>query len=209
MRIALINGSPKSKDGASEALIERFIKSNPKKIDCICLKLNKQEINEENVQALDSCDAWIFFFPIYVDGIPGHLLSCLQQLELLKDNFESKFICAVTNCGYADGEQGELSINILKHWTKRAGHMWGGGIGIGEGGALPELLNHKLYRYPRYLIGNKFKQIAKYIKEHQTFENIFISGGIPMMYYKLATERYWHKRLRKNGKKRKDIGLAL
>lgn len=208
MKLALINGSPKAGESASEALIKGFVKFVRNKIECVEVKLNKQDITDEKLEILSDCDAWLFFFPIYVDGVPGHLVSCLKKLESLKDRIGNKFVCAVTNCGFSDGEQGELSMNIVKHWSRKAGHTWGGGIGIGEGGALPELLNHKLYQYPKILIGGKFKKLAEYIKERHQFDNIYINGGLPMIFYKLAVERYWGKRLRENGKKRKDISYA-
>ena len=143
MKIALINGSPKCKESASGALISDFLACAFEKCDCVEIKMNKPKLADDVIESLTECEAWVFFYPLYVDGVPGHLLSCLKELEKNKDTFGERYIYAVSNCGFYDGRQCEWSLDIIKHWSRRCGFVFGGGNGVGGGGALTALLNLK------------------------------------------------------------------
>lgn len=205
MKIALINGSPKCKESASGALISDFLACAHEKCDCVEIKMNKPKLTDEILALLRECDAWVFFYPLYVDGVPGHLLSCLKILEKMKGELDEKYICAVSNCGFYDGRQCEWSLEIMKHWSIRAGHIWGGGIGVGGGGALTALLRMKPGDKPRSKIDKSLMFLLEKIFEELQFENIYANVSIPRAIYKMAAERGWGKMLVKNGKKRKDI----
>jgi len=133
VRIALINASPKCKESASGALINDFLACAYEKCDCSVVVMNKAKISEDAVEVLKSCEAWVLFYPVYVDGVPGHILSCLKTLESLRDDIGQKYVYAVPNCGFYDGRQCEPSIEVINHWSKRAGHFFGGGVGVGGG----------------------------------------------------------------------------
>ena len=36
---------------------------------------------QEDIDRLLEAEAWVFAFPLYIDCLPSHLLSCLEQLE--------------------------------------------------------------------------------------------------------------------------------
>lgn len=205
MRIALINASPKCKESASGALINDFLACAYEKCDCTVIQMNKPKVNEETVELLKECDSWVFFYPVYVDGVPGHVLSCLKVLERMKDEIGRKYVCAVSNCGFHDGRQGEPSIEVFGHWAKRAGHLFGGGIGIGGGGALTVLLHMKPGDKPKSKIDKSLNFLLEKIFEENFFENIYANVSLPRAIYKLAAEQGWRKTLKKNGKKPADI----
>ena len=205
MRIALINASPKCKDSASGALINDFLACAYEKCDCDVLQMNKPKLSDDTVETLKNCDAWVFFYPVYVDGVPGHILSCLKALEALKDDIGQKYVYAVSNCGFYDGRQGEPSIEVLGHWSKRAGHFFGGGVGIGGGGALAALLRMKPGDKPKSKIDKSLNFLLEKVLEENFFENIYANVSLPRAIYKMAAEYGWGKTLVKNGKKRKDI----
>ncbi len=205
MKIALINGSPKCKESASGALISDFLACAYEKCDCEEIVMNKPKVTEEMSAALRECEAWVFFYPLYVDGVPGHLLSCLKALEKMKDEFGEKYVYAVSNCGFYDGRQAEWSLEIMKHWSKRAGHVFGGGIGVGGGGALTALLHLKPGDKPKSKIDRSLNFLLEKILEENSFDNIYANVSIPRAIYKMAAEHGWGKMLVKNGKKRSDI----
>ena len=95
MKIALINGSPKHKKSASGFLSSLVKKLAEQKCECFEIKMNKPEPTSESVAKLCECDAWIVFYPLYVDGVPSHLVSCLKFLEDRKESFDKKRIYAV------------------------------------------------------------------------------------------------------------------
>ncbi len=205
MKVALINASPKCKESASGALISDFLACAYEKCDCIEIKMNRSALTDEAVASLCECEAWVFFYPLYVDGVPGHLLSCLKALQRLKDEIGERYVYAVSNCGFFDGRQCEWSLDIIKNWSKRAGHVFGGGIGVGGGGALTTLLHLKPGAKPKSKIDKSLNFLLEKILEENYFENIYANVSIPRAIYKMAAERGWDKMLIKNGKKKRDI----
>lgn len=206
MRIAIINGSPKCKESASGALISDFLACAYEKCDCIEIKMNKPKLDEGIMDDLAECEAWVIFYPLYVDGVPGHLLSCLKLIENNKDSFGEKYIYAVSNCGFYDGRQCKWSLDIIKHWTRRCGFVYGGGIGVGGGGALTALLHMKPGDKPKSKIDKDLDHLLKKILEENSFENLYANISLPRAIYKMAAEFGWGRSLVKNGNKRKDIG---
>ena len=205
MKIALINGSPKCKESASGALISDFLACAYEKCDCVEIKMNKPKLTDDVIGTLAECESWVFFYPLYVDGVPGHLLSCLKELETLKESFGERYIYAVSNCGFYDGRQCEWSLDIIKHWSRRCGFIFGGGNGVGGGGALTTLLNMKPGAKPKSQIDKGLNFLLEKILEENNFENFYTNVSIPRAIYKMAAEHGWGKSLVKNGKKRKDI----
>ncbi len=205
MRIALINASPKCKESASGALINVFLACAHKKCDCTVIAMNKPTVTDEIIECLKTCDVWVIFYPVYVDGVPGHILSCLKVFEEKKNVFGQKYIYAVPNCGFHDGRQCGPSIEIIGHWSKRAGHFFGGGVGIGGGGALTTLLHMKAGDKPKSKIDKSLNFLLVKILEETFFENIYATVSLPRAIYKMAAEYGWGRSLIQNGKKRRDI----
>ena len=206
MRVALINASPKVKDSASGALINDFLSCAHGKYECRVITMNKPSLPEESLAILEECEAWVIFYPVYVDGVPGHILSCLRALEERREELGSKHIYAVPNCGFHDGRQCEPSIEIIGHWSRRAGHSFCGGVGIGGGGALTALLHMKPGDKPSSRVDKSLFRLAENVAELKKAENIFETVFIPRALYKFIAEIGWAMTLKKNGKKRSDIG---
>lgn len=86
MRIALINGSPKVNNSASSTLLEDVKEYLGENAEIINFGFHLPTISKEIIEELAKTDVWVFSYPLYVDGIPGHLLSCLvQQIDLTKE----------------------------------------------------------------------------------------------------------------------------
>ena len=207
MKIALINGSPKCNESASGALISDFLACAYEKCDCVEIKMNKPNLTDDTVKALAECEAWVFFYPTYVDGAPGHLLSCFKALENIKEEFGERYVYAVSNCGFYDGRQCEWALDIARHWSGRCGFVFGGGIGVGGGGALTALLGMKPGDRPKSKIDKSLAFLLEKILEETFFEKFYTTISLPRAIYKAAAELGWGKSLVKNGKKRKDINF--
>ncbi len=206
MKVALINGSPKHKNSASGFLSSLAKKLADQKCECVEIKMNKPEPTSDSLTALCECEAWIVFYPLYVDGVPSHLVSCLKFLEEHKDMFDKKRIYAVSNCGFHDGQQCEWSIEIVSHWSRHMGFDFCGGVGLGGGGAVPELANTSISRACTSTYTKALKRLINEVTEQKAFENYYASINIPRFVFKFAAELGWGKKLVKNGKKRSDIG---
>ena len=98
MKIAFINGSPKVKDSASGSILQE-LRPLLEQGGNIISEYNflKPELNTKEIEGLVECNILIFAFPLYVDGIPSHLLNCLIQLEKIFANIDNKDIKVYSN----------------------------------------------------------------------------------------------------------------
>lgn len=208
MKIALINGSPKLKDSASSSLIEELklllCNSNNQIISC---ELHKPEIDEEQKEELYSCDVHIFAFPLYVDGIPSNLLYCLKSLDEYINTKPRKQIkiYSVVNCGFYEGRQNEVAIDILRNWAHKAGLIWGQGIGIGGGGILSSIKTVPIGQGPKKNLGLAFNVLVSNILNGETGDTIYIKPNFPRFLYIAGGNMGWKSVIKSNGLKVKDL----
>ena len=103
MRIALINGSPKVNNSTSSTLLEDIKGYVGENAEVIRLGFHSPTISQEVIEELEKTDIWVFSYPLYVDGIPGHLLSCLVQLEEVRIHNPQTHVYGIVNCGFYEG----------------------------------------------------------------------------------------------------------
>lgn len=210
MKIALINGSPKIENSASGCLLKElkaFLEYNNNIISEY--HFNKTQLSREEMEQLAQCNVLIFAFPIYVDGIPSHLLNCLMQLESFFSAIEKKniIVYSIVNCGFYEGHQTAIAIEMMRNWCIKSGLCWGQGVGVGAGGMLVSIKNVSIGYGPKKNLGVAFKKLADNILKRSSGEDIFITANFPRILYKLAAEMGWRKSIKANGLKRKDLFL--
>ncbi|WP_195604121.1 hypothetical protein [Clostridium tyrobutyricum] len=208
MKIAFINGSPKIKDSASDCVLQDlkpFVDNNI----IFEYKFNKKQLILKQMKELAECDVFVFAFPLYVDGIPSHLLNCLIQLEKFFTAIEPKeiIVYCIVNCGFYEGHQNKLAIEMMENWCEKAGIRWGEGVGIGAGGMITSLKNVPIGHGPKKNLGKVFKKLSDNILKGTSGENIFITANFPRLLYKFAGEMGWRHLIKINGLKRKDLFL--
>lgn len=211
MKIALINGSPKSKRSSSEAVLKDLQTCISKDIEIANYHYKKPFLTKEEVEALFNFDVLVFAFPLYVDGVPSHLLNCLCQIEEAAKNIKDKPITVYTvvNCGFYEGHQNRWAINIMKNWCVKTGFKWGQGIGIGCGGALASMAGLALGAGPKSSMGVAFKSLVDNIYNKSQANDVFISLNFPRILYKLMAEFGWRQTIKKNGLKVRDLSRKL
>ncbi|MDE5820551.1 MAG: NAD(P)H-dependent oxidoreductase, partial [Lachnospiraceae bacterium] len=123
MKIALINASPKMNQSASATLLEELQLSISETAEVTETALHTSVISEEMWEKLKSADVWVFSCPLYVDGIPGHLLSCLMQLEKAKWQEREIRVYGIVNCGFYEGIQAKFALALLKNWCEKRGFL--------------------------------------------------------------------------------------
>jgi len=132
MKTLFINGSPKKKFSASEYFIDLqkfFIKGEIKKE-----KLRNKNDHECILSQLNDIDTVIFAVPLYVDGIPSHVLAFMKVMEkFCKENCLHIKLYVISNSGFIEGNQSRVLMRIFENFCVRSGIEWGGGIGIGGG----------------------------------------------------------------------------
>ncbi|MGI6577845.1 MAG: hypothetical protein ACOX1Q_07460 [Eubacteriales bacterium] len=209
MKIALINGSPKNMESASGCLLQELKKFLGDDKEIAEYSFRKPQLNEEEMEQVAESNALVFAFPLYVDGIPSHLLSCIMQLESFLSTIKEKDIVVYTlvNCGFFEGHQTALAIEMMKNWCKKAGLRWGQGIGMGAGGMLQSVKNVPAGYGPKKDLGEALSKLVKNISERSSGEDIFITANFPRFLYKLAAEMGWRKSVKANGLKTRDLHL--
>ena len=205
MKIALITASPKRSGSASATLLDQLRSRLPAGIETIDVAMHTPALTDEAVSALEGCSAWVFDFPLYVDAIPSHLLSCLMQLESSHLAHRDVKIYGVVNCGFYEGKQTEPALMILRNWCRKAGFTWGGGIGIGCGAAMAMLMSLKTGSPLRAPVDKGIDTIASLIESPRPFADIFCNFGFPRAAYQAIAYAYWRKRIRENGGNIRDL----
>lgn len=206
MRIALINGSPKVNNSASRALLEDLKGYWGEEAEVVNFEFHSASISKETIEELSGTDAWVFSFPLYIDGIPGHLLSCLVQLEEAHLQNRRIHIYGIVNCGFYEGTQAELALKLLQNWSIRAGVIWSGGIGVGGGGGLASMPKLEPGQGPKAPIDKALAAFSDIILKKKEQENTYVSVAFPRFLYKMGAQIGWRQMIKANGGKSKDLG---
>lgn len=213
MKIALINASPKTNNSASKTLLadtKRFLTDNPDphstQIEITEIGLHNPTVSQEALELLKTATTWVFACPLYVDGIPAHLLSCLIQLQ--ETNWQNRQIqiYGIVNCGFYEGIQAEFALDILQNWCAKTGFVWGGGIGVGGGGALEQLPTIENGHGPKAPVEKALGAMADKIVARKTQENSYVSIAFPRLLYKMAAQMGWRQKIKSNGGRSRDLG---
>lgn len=209
MKIALINGSPKVKNSASGTLLDDLKSYFGEQTEIVEFGFHASTMPSGAIEELANADAWVFAFPLYVDGIPGHLLSCLVQLEEARLQNPQSHIYGIVNCGFYEGIQAEFALKVLQNWSVKTGFVWGGGIGVGGGGALAMMPKVEGGKGPRAPIEKALSVLADTILKREAQENRYVSVAFPRFMYRMAAQLGWRQAIKANGGKAKDLGKRL
>ena len=132
MKTVFINCSPKKRFCASAyfAFLQRMFVGGKKANEKLRTPADHARILEE----LRDAQTAVFCLPLYVDGIPSHVLRFLKQMETYcRENDLHPSVYVVANNGFIEGKQNEPLMQSFEHFCGRAGLTWGGGVGIGGG----------------------------------------------------------------------------
>ncbi len=132
MKTLLVNCSPKKRFCASAYFL--FLQ---------CLFVGGEKAKEklrspaDHARILDQLrdvQAVVFVLPLYVDGVPSHVLRFLEEMETfcLENGLKPRVYC-IANNGFIEGKQNEPLMQVFKNFCVRAELAWGGGVGIGGG----------------------------------------------------------------------------
>lgn len=119
----------------------------------------------------------MFAFPLYVDGVPSQLLSCLRQIEKVGVPNKNTMVFGIANCGFYEGKQNEIAIEILRNWCNKLKLQWGMGmgIGVGGGGGLAQISSAPLGKGPKTTLGKVFIILKEHIESKTTSMDIYCS----------------------------------
>jgi hypothetical protein len=132
MKTVFINCSPKKRFCASAYFL--FLQRLFVRGEKITEKLRTPADHARILSQLGDAQAVVFCLPLYVDGVPSHVLRFLEEMEkTCREKGLSLSVYAIANNGFIEGRQNEPLMRSFEHFCTRAGLRWGGGVGIGGG----------------------------------------------------------------------------
>lgn len=133
MKVLILNGSPKKK-GSTSGFLGRMAGLLLAGCDIRYASLRLKSEYPAILRQLEEIDALILAAPLYVDGIPSHVLEFLQQAEEFCGKSSCRFsVYAISNNGFIEGAHNRSHLRMYQCWCRRTGMAWGGGVGIGGG----------------------------------------------------------------------------
>ena len=132
MKTLFINCSPKKRFSASAYFLslQRLFVKGEKATE----KLRNRKDHARILEELRNADSVVFCLPLYVDGVPSHVLRFLKEAEAFcRENSLHPNLFCIANNGFIEGCQNEPLLQVLENFCERAGLSWRGGVGIGGG----------------------------------------------------------------------------
>ena len=132
MKTVFINCSPKKRFCASAYFLalQRLFVGGEKATKKLRVPADHPRILEQ----VRDADAVVFCLPLYVDGIPSHVLRFMERMEAFCKEYDLHMgVYCVANNGFIEGKQNDPLMQAFEHFCTRAGLNWGGGVGIGGG----------------------------------------------------------------------------
>ncbi len=204
MIITLINASPKRKDSSSGKLLG-LLKSNfTNNVDVSEICFLDKNVSAEQKLLLNRSDVIVFAAPLYVDGLPGHLLSCLQQIEQEKAVNHNACVYGIINCGFYEGIHTRIALKILRNWCDKVGIQWCGGLGIGGGGAMAYM---PIEKFQDGNFGKELCLLSKRIIKKEPFSDNYAQPNLSRELYIFLLERGWRNAVKFYGIQESDLDI--
>ena len=132
MKTVFINCSPKKHFCASSYFI--FLQSLFSGGKKVTEKLRTPADHSRILEQLKDARNVVFAVPLYVDGIPSHVLRFMEEMETFcRQNELHPNLYCIANNGFIEGRQNEPLMQAFENFCVRSGLTWGGGVGIGGG----------------------------------------------------------------------------
>lgn len=209
MKIGLINGSPKPFNSTSEVLLEELKALLPEDHDLISFGFHHAKLNAEQLADVISCDVLVFALPMYMGGIPSHLLHILVQMEkALTATPHDITVYTIVNNGHYEGIQNETTIAMMKNWTKRAHLKWGQGIGIGTGVMIALAKDVPMGHGQKKNLAHPYSTFANNLLDRKSGENLYVNPNYPRFALLQGANHDWTKQGKAHGLRKKDLTLA-
>jgi len=209
INVCFINGSPRKQNSGSSYFINELTKlfnNNVKTKEYFISNLmNDKTLLEEII----SYDKIVFVCPLYVDCLHSSMLDFMYTFEdFVKENNNVKLDAyGLVNCGFIEGTQNELILNIIENYFKRLNFNWRFGIGIGGGEFMVGSKDMPLNSFMKKPIYNGFLTLKEDIENNSTnkSDNILVNAKMPKFLFKFIGNSHWKVEAKKNNLKASDL----
>jgi hypothetical protein len=186
MSILFLNGSPKSITSASQYFLS-LVKMQS--VGCKTKQIKLQPIlYNEIFSHFSHIDALVISLPVYVDGVPSHVLRFMKEAEqFLTQNPCSFKLYVISNCGFYEGHQCKHLLSIMRTFCKVSGLTWGGSVGIGAGEMLSAIRISLITTVLSILIS-----VPTLLLLEGSFVGLWISSAISVSVFLLLSLRLYY-----------------
>lgn len=203
-KTVLLNGSMRGNKSNSLKFLNYLNARLDGKAEVINLSkyMSKQD---ELIKILLSAETIVFGMPLYVDGVPGHVLRIMERME--REESVPKRIYVVSNMGFYESVQLKNLMSQVKTWSEACGYEYGGGVAIGAGEMLNMFVDSKSSgKGPGKNVTNGLDELASRIMSTKGAGDIYADcNGFPRSLYMMAANSSWPLDAKKNGLKKKDL----
>lgn len=194
----MICGSPKVR--ISNSIY--FLNFISKRLDQYNIYELKKDQYENIINSLLKSDTIVLAFPLYVDSPPSITLKFLDYILDKKIKINDKKIYVIINCGFREGEQNIIGLNIIKRWCSKVNAKYMGSILIGAG----EIVGKEKFRLISQNALKKLNIFANKIKNKESSEDIITTLDLinNQMYCYMANIS-WYKKGKKYKLSKSDL----
>jgi hypothetical protein len=198
LKIVYLNGSPKEKASMSANILSAMERR----------LTGAESIRIDGSEArIPFCDALVMAFPLYVDGIPSHLLRLLEALEHASHRSVNQAarpakLYFIINCGFMEPENAEIAIDMIGLWRQKSGLSPGQAVVFGGGSMRPSL---KIGLGPSRNYKRALDALAENIKNRSAGAPILTSVNVSRFLYIKAAHRGFRAAAGKRGLKIDDL----
>ncbi len=102
---------------------------------------------ERVLKHMEDGDNVVFGVPLYVDGIPSHVLAFMKVMETYCREKSIKLnVYVVSNGGFIEGCQNKALMQIFENFCHRCNFQWCGGVGV-SGGVMLSVMRIMFFVY--------------------------------------------------------------
>lgn len=222
MKISMINGSPKVAASCSGLLLNQLQKDILNKAgssitseDFTLYQINRNPLSDMDIAEIIISDIIVVAFPLYVDGIPSHMLAALYQLE---EAFSGLSVSAkptfygIINNGFSEGFQNQHAANMLKLFCQRAGIAFGQVFATGAGEMMRSMIeaNAPFGEGPLSFVKEPWNSFVEHIINRESASSVFCSLKMPGLLFRIiGNHTFWKPTAKKNGISEKQMARRL
>lgn len=210
-KVCFIYGSPKEKNSSSYYFIDSIIKIlDSNYVKCNIVRICDALRNEDEFKNIISADKIVIVSPLYLDALPSTVIEFFVKFEkyIKKHNIEKKSVYAVVNCGFIEGNQSNLALDMVKHFARKVDFNWRFGISVGGGEVM--LCSRKVISLKGVIKRPVYKALLALKSDIENNitderENIMTNANITKGLFMFMGHRYWMFMARKNNLSFKDL----
>lgn len=172
--------------------------------------INHSLLSKEELNCIIDGDVLVLAFPLYVDGIPAHLL---EQLTILESEIKEKETCSLTmygiiNCGFIEAKQCRYAAKMLEFFCEKSGIQLGQILCVGGGEMMQGFWNAglKFGQGPLATLDRTFSSFLANIRAKNSGETLYMQAKMPAFFFRfMSAHTFWNQHAKNNGLTVKDL----